>query len=109
MRRAVHSAHAVQLGREASNKVNASRAAGMQTKVVLGVQSDDRNEKILNQNDKIPKTYSLEIVLNSRKTASKILKVRLLKAQTIYQFIDVILVQKWNFDVCANISSEIFW
>ena len=33
MRRAVHSAHAVQLGREASNRINASRAAGMQTKV----------------------------------------------------------------------------
>ena len=33
MRRAVHSAHAVQIGREASNRVNASRAAGMQTKV----------------------------------------------------------------------------
>ena len=33
MRRAVHSAHAVQLGREAVNRINASRAAGMQTKV----------------------------------------------------------------------------
>ena len=33
MRRAVHWAHAVQLGREASNKVKANSEAGMRTKV----------------------------------------------------------------------------
>ena len=33
MRRAVHWAHAVQLGREASNRVKANIAAGMRTKV----------------------------------------------------------------------------
>ena len=33
MRRAVHWAHAVQLGREASNQIKANRAAGMRTKV----------------------------------------------------------------------------